>query len=142
MIPLMHTKKFYISAAIATILILVGILALLSSAQNAQDQQWVQNNDMPTRMTIADIEAINVHSGLEIECPGLDEEGIYGYVYTVTLTGKRGIIERIGCGVGTPEIYAQAIAEDLYDQELFGTLNPEEVLEKLAFKFYDLNTEN
>lgn len=90
---------------------------------------------------LGDIESVYIHSGLDITCPQIQGVAQHGYVYTVQLTQQRGIVERIGCGVGSPEIYAQAIAQDLQTQG-FAQIDSSLLLERMTFKFYDLNTSN
>jgi hypothetical protein len=126
-------------AGVALLLVIVAIVALTDDAEvpsiiNDQNRE----SQSAVRLTIDDIDSIFIHSGLDIDCPDLKGVVQNGYVYTVLLTGKGTAIERLGCGVGQPEVFAAAIAEDLETNGNFQTLPLDQVLEKMTFKFYDL----
>lgn len=99
-----------------------------------------QESEAVQKSSGSDIENISVHIGLDIQCPDLLGVAQNGYVYTVMLRGNNAI-ERLGCGVGEPEVFAAAIAGDLMASGRFQELNTNQVLEKMTFKFYDLNTD-
>jgi hypothetical protein len=128
---------------IIAIAVLVGAIAILYAI--GSNVQTLQNNtpasvSTPFKLNITDIVDVTVHSGLDIECPDLKGVAQHGYAYTVTLRDKR-ILERIGCGVGTPEIYASAIAQDLELHGNFEAIDEKILLDKLIFKIYDANSQ-
>ncbi len=126
---------------VALVLLVLGILFLLffrgSSFEQVPQQSSVALNAPSARFTIDDIESIYIHSGLDIQCPALQGVSQHGYIYTVQLTNNRGIIERVGCGVGTPDIYAAAIAQDLDANGIFLPLNVNQMLDRMTFKLYE-----
>jgi hypothetical protein len=77
---------------------------------------------------------------LDIQCPDLKGVAQHGYAYTVKLKDER-VLERVGCGVGTPEIYASAIARDLELHGNFEALDEGILLDRLIFKIYDANAQ-
>jgi len=129
----------------ACALIIASGAVLIPFLRAGQDQYMPasvaseQNADL---LSLGDIEEIFVHAGFGITCSNEDGFGVQGYVYTVNLTNGRGIIERGGCGLGSPEEYAASIAEDLYANGIFVPLNTQQVMEKLSFKLYEIEEEN
>ena len=132
----LSNKKKFILASGVLLLLLVGVILLSQGTQETGTENLGQVHTATTPLLVMnDIESVYVHTGLDITtCPSIAEQG---YVYTVQLTDDRGIIERVGCGSGSPEVYAQAIAEDLQKQGLFTELDANLILEKLFFKIYD-----
>ncbi len=138
---LSHKKKFFLASGVFFILV-IGVLMLAVSATKigtSEDQDAPEPAAANPSLSIADIESVLVHRGLEIPCPNVQGLAGYGYVYSVQITQGRGIIERVGCGSGTPDIFAQAIAQDLIHQGLFSELPIDGMLEKMSFKFYEPN---
>jgi hypothetical protein len=125
-------------AGIAVLVVLIIIAeAMWGDIPSAPNGQNIPETAAP--LTIDDIESIFIHSGLDIDCPDLKGVAQNGYVYSVVLNGKIAAIERLGCGVGEPEVFAAAIAQDLDLNGNFETLPVDQVLEKMTFKFYELN---
>ena len=133
---LSNKKKIFLASGVLIFLI-VGVILLSQGTDETGTENRGQVHTATTPLLeINDIENVYVHTGLDVTtCPAIAEQG---YVYSVQLTDGRGIIERVGCGSGSPEVYAQAIAEDLQKQGLFTELDANLILEKLFFKIYDL----
>lgn len=141
MMPFSLSRNAKIALATGTLLVLLlGLLLLQNNNASNDNGAQAQNSETNSPMlSIEDIENIFVHSGLDIPCPDIEGVAGHGYVYSVQLTQERGIIERVGCGIGTPEVYAQAIASDLEARGAFAPLDIDLVLQKLSFKFYEVN---
>ena len=129
--PFSLSRNAKIALVIGTLLVLLLGLMLL---QNNTVTDGGQKSQVDTANTPSlgneDIESIFVHSGFDISCPEIEGLAGHGYVYSVQLTQKRGVIERIGCGVGSPEVYAQSIASDLEAMGVFTSLDIDLVLQK------------
>lgn len=122
------------------LLSMLGVTLSMLGQSNAPKNTNNESSAMESvKFTINDIENISVHSGLDIVCPNMQGVSQNGYAYTVLLKGTDAVIERLGCGSGEPEIFAEAIAQDLERSGVFETLAVDQVLEKLVFRFYSPN---
>jgi hypothetical protein len=86
---------------------------------------------------LSDIIGVKVHFGLSIACPQLQGVPQHGYIYTVKLKDGKESVTRTGCGVGTPEIFARAIAVDLQERNNFAPITDiPAFMEKMEFVWY------
>jgi len=143
MISLSKIPKVLLLALFGSLLIVALIIAaILSGASQGPEVSIIEQNGKEqslVKFTINDIESLIIHSGLDIQCPNLKGVSQHGYVYSVVLKGKEAVLERMGCGTGEPEVFAAAIAQDLELNGNFETLPLDQLLEKMTFKFYDLD---
>ncbi len=126
---------------IPVLVLFCAVAILYSIGSNVETMQTTNTalvSSTNEKLNADDIVGVTVHSGLDIACPDLKGVAQHGYVYTVTLADAR-TLERLGCGVGAPEVYAAAIAQDLELHGGFEGLDANKVFSKLMFKFYDLN---
>lgn len=136
------STKVFLLLALGIIVIMTALFLFSLSNQKQDSSQTAIPQTQDTQLnplTISDVENILVHLGLDIQCPDIAGVSQNGYVYTVSLSNNRGVIERNGCGEGEPSIFADAIAKDLTINQDFASLSAEDVLSKLTFKVYSPN---
>ncbi len=106
--------------------------SLVSDNSSNNDSNDNRNN----LLSANDIQKVLIHTGVELECPDLQGISQNGYVYTVSFVGSNEVIRRNGCGVGLPNVFAQAIADDLNKSGLFQAVTGSQLIPKMEFKFY------
>ena len=137
-----NQKRFALAfGALLLVIVVLMLAAALFGGNSDNPDSQPETNTEAQRLSITDIENVFVHIGLDIDCPDLRGVAQNGYVYSVVLAGKETAIERIGCGVGEPEIFAAAIAEDLERNGNFSSIPQDQFMDKMSFKFYDISTE-
>jgi hypothetical protein len=105
--------------------------------EGSSNDESTNNPPIDGRPTQNDILAVKVHFGLSITCPQLKGVPQHGYVYTVTLRADKESVTRTGCGVGTPEVFAQAIVLDLQERNGFAPITDiPAFMEKMKFVWY------
>jgi hypothetical protein len=93
-----------------------------------------QGNNLDIR-DVQDIKHVYVSFGLNVGCPDLQGVSGNGYIYTVQMNGNGDTIERAGCGLGTPQVYATEIAQDLERNFDFAKIDLDVLFTKMSFKF-------
>lgn len=106
---------------------------MISDSDSSDDND---SNTADSLLGAEDISKVLIHTGVEGACPNLQGITQNGYIYTVSFVGSNEVIKRDGCGVGTPTVFAQAIADDLNKSGLFRAITGPQLIPKMEFKFY------
>ena len=105
-------------------------------SNNGSSNESNSNRNTDGLLTINDIQKVIIHTGVELECPNLQGISQNGYIYTISFTNSNEILRREGCGIGMPNIFAQAIADDLNRTGLFKAIAGSQLIPKMEFKVY------